>query len=71
MGGLLARNGKILPGYPKVQIFDRTQELEQLLTIAMDLEKAICGLWSDLSKNANGNIYERNTIFSERTKGLF
>jgi len=42
MGGLLARNGKILPGYPKVQIFDRTQELEQLLTIAMDLEK---GAW--------------------------
>jgi len=42
MGGLLARNGKFLPGYPKVQIFDKTQELEQLLTQAMDLEK---GAW--------------------------
>ena len=42
MGGLLARNGKILTGYPKVQIFDRAQEFEQLLTQAMDLEK---GAW--------------------------
>jgi rubrerythrin/rhodanese-related sulfurtransferase len=42
MGGLLARNGRILPGYPKVQIFDRNLELEQLLTAAMDLEK---GAW--------------------------
>ena len=42
MGGLLAHNGKILSGYPKVQIFDRAQELEQLLTEAMDLEK---GAW--------------------------
>ncbi len=42
MGGLLVRNGKILPGYPKIQIFDRAQELEQLLTAAMDLEK---GAW--------------------------
>jgi rubrerythrin/rhodanese-related sulfurtransferase len=42
MGGLLARNGRILPGYPKVQIFDRALELEQLLTAAMDLEK---GAW--------------------------
>ena len=42
MGGLLARNGTILPGYPKVQIFDKAQELSQLLTVAMDLEK---GAW--------------------------
>jgi rubrerythrin len=42
MGGLLARNGRILTGYPKVQIFDRAQELGQLLTTAMDLEK---GAW--------------------------
>jgi rubrerythrin/rhodanese-related sulfurtransferase len=42
MGGLLARSGTILSGYPKVQIFDSAQELEQLLTIAMDLEK---GAW--------------------------
>ncbi|CAB1063619.1 hypothetical protein D1BOALGB6SA_8402 [Olavius sp. associated proteobacterium Delta 1] len=42
MGGLLARNGRILPGYPKVQIFDRARELEQLLATALDLEK---GAW--------------------------
>jgi rubrerythrin/rhodanese-related sulfurtransferase len=39
MGGILARSGKILPGYPKIHIFDRAQEPEQLLTAAMDLEK--------------------------------
>jgi rubrerythrin/rhodanese-related sulfurtransferase len=39
MGGLLVRDGRILPGYPKIQIFDRARELEQLLTAAMDLEK--------------------------------
>jgi len=42
MGGLLARSATTLQGYPKVQIFDRAQEPEQLLTIAMDLEK---GAW--------------------------
>jgi len=42
MGGLLARNGPISPGYPKVQIFDKTREPAQLLTTAMDLEK---GAW--------------------------
>ncbi|CAB1083138.1 hypothetical protein D1AOALGA4SA_10719 [Olavius algarvensis Delta 1 endosymbiont] len=42
MGGLLARTGRILPGYPKVELFDRSREPEQLLTIAMDLEK---GAW--------------------------
>jgi rubrerythrin/rhodanese-related sulfurtransferase len=42
MGGLLVRKGRILQGYPKIQIFDRALELEQLLTVAMDLEK---GAW--------------------------
>ena len=42
MGGLVVRNGTILSGYPKVQIFDKAQELEQLLITAMDLEK---GAW--------------------------
>jgi len=42
MGGLLVRNDKILPGYPKIQIFDRAREPEHLLTVAMDLEK---GAW--------------------------
>ena len=42
MGGLLAWKGKVLPDYPKVQIFNKDQNLEQLLTTAMDLEK---GAW--------------------------
>jgi rubrerythrin/rhodanese-related sulfurtransferase len=42
MGGLLVRNGRVLPGYPKIQVFERARELDQLLTAAMDLEK---GAW--------------------------
>jgi rubrerythrin/rhodanese-related sulfurtransferase len=42
MGGLLAWEGTTLPGYPKVEIFDRNQELEKLLAAAMNLEK---GAW--------------------------
>jgi rhodanese-related sulfurtransferase len=42
MGGLLAWDGTTLPGFPKVQIFDKDREPIQLLTTAMDLEK---GAW--------------------------
>ena len=42
MGGLMAWEGKILPDYPKVQIFDEDLNLEQMLATAMDLEK---GAW--------------------------
>jgi rubrerythrin/rhodanese-related sulfurtransferase len=42
MGGLIARNGAILQGYPRVQIFDTSRKPHQLLTTAMDLEK---GAW--------------------------
>jgi sulfur-carrier protein adenylyltransferase/sulfurtransferase len=42
MGGLLNWKGSTLPGYPKVRIFEKNQELGRLLTAAMDLEK---GAW--------------------------
>jgi rubrerythrin/rhodanese-related sulfurtransferase len=42
MNGLLGWEGKILPGYPRVKIFEKGENLEQLLTAAMDLEK---GAW--------------------------
>ena len=42
MGGMQAWEGKTLPGYPKVKIFDKDQTLEKLLATAMDLEK---GAW--------------------------
>lgn len=40
--GILGWKEKILPGYPRVQIFEKDQNLEQLLKTAMDLEK---GAW--------------------------
>ena len=39
MNGILAWEDKILPGYPRIQIFEKDQNLEQLLKTAMDLEK--------------------------------
>jgi rhodanese-related sulfurtransferase len=42
MGGMQAWEGKTVPGYPKVKIFDQDLSLEKLLTTAMDLEK---GAW--------------------------
>ena len=42
MGGLRAWEGKRLSGYPKIRIFDKDQNFEQLLSTAMDLEK---GAW--------------------------
>jgi rubrerythrin/rhodanese-related sulfurtransferase len=42
MDGLRAWEGKKLSGYPKVRIFDKDQNFEQLLSTAMDLEK---GAW--------------------------
>ena len=42
MNGILAWEDKILPGYPKVEIFEKDQNLELLLKTAMDLEK---GAW--------------------------
>jgi len=42
MNGILGWKEKILPGYPRVQVFEKDQDLEQLLKTAMDLEK---GAW--------------------------
>jgi rhodanese-related sulfurtransferase/rubrerythrin len=42
MGGMLAWEGKILAGYPKVRVFEKDKTLEELLATAMDLEK---GAW--------------------------
>ena len=42
MGGMLAWEGKSIPGYPKVKVFEKDQSLEEMLATAMNLEK---GAW--------------------------
>lgn len=42
MNGLQGWEDKILPGYPRVQAFEKGEDLEQLLKTAMNLEK---GAW--------------------------
>jgi rhodanese-related sulfurtransferase/rubrerythrin len=38
-GGIMAWDGKVLPGFPRVQVFDKTAGHDALLTTAMNLEK--------------------------------
>jgi rhodanese-related sulfurtransferase/rubrerythrin len=38
-GGIMAWEGKVLPDYPKVQVFDKSGSASDLLLKAMDLEK--------------------------------
>jgi rhodanese-related sulfurtransferase len=38
-GGIMAWGGRMLPDYPRVQVFDKSKGLSELLLIAMDLEK--------------------------------
>lgn len=38
-GGILAWEGRTVPDYPKVQVFDKSKSLSELLLVAMDLEK--------------------------------
>lgn len=38
-GGILAFKGRMVPDYPKVQVFDKSRNLSDLLLMAMDLEK--------------------------------
>ena len=38
-GGIMAWEGRVLPDYPKVQVFDKSRSLSDLLLVAMDLEK--------------------------------
>ena len=41
-GGIMAWDGKILPDFPKVEVFDKRKDLAELLFMSMDLEK---GAW--------------------------
>jgi len=42
INGILGWKDKLLPGYPRLQVFEKDQNLEHLLKTAMDLEK---GAW--------------------------
>jgi len=41
-GGIMAWDGKILPDFPKVEVFDKSKGFSELLFMSMDLEK---GAW--------------------------
>jgi len=39
VGGVMAWDGKMLPDFPKVEVFDKSKGLSELLFMSMDLEK--------------------------------
>jgi rubrerythrin len=38
-GGIMAWEGKTVPDYPRIQVFDKSSSLSELLLVAMELEK--------------------------------
>ena len=55
MGGLLAWEGTTLSGYPKIQLFEKIPEPENLLRAAMDLEKGAWRFYRYAIKKFNGD----------------
>jgi len=45
-GGIMAWEGITVPDYPKVQVFDTSRSLSELLLVAMDLEKGALRFYS-------------------------
>lgn len=50
-GGIMAWDGKVLPGFPRVQVFDKTAGHDALLMTAMDLEKGAFRFYGHLRDN--------------------
>ncbi len=50
-GGMLAWDGKALPDFPKIQVFDGARSLEDLLMTAMDLEKGAWRFYTHILEN--------------------
>lgn len=50
-GGIMAWDGKVLPGFPRVQVFDKTAGHDALLMTALDLEKGAFRFYGHLQDN--------------------
>lgn len=50
-GGIMAWDGKVLPGFPRVKVFDKTAGHDALLMTAMDLEKGAFRFYGHLRDN--------------------
>lgn len=51
IGGIQAWEGKQLAGFPKIQIFDKNQTIDDLLLTAMDLEKGAWRFYTHILEN--------------------
>jgi rhodanese-related sulfurtransferase/rubrerythrin len=48
-GGIMAWQDRVVPDYPKVQVFDISKSVDELLLIAMDLEKGAIRFYNYLT----------------------
>lgn len=48
-GGIMAWQDRVVPDYPKVQVFDISKSVDELLLIAMDLEKGAIRFYNYLA----------------------
>jgi rubrerythrin/rhodanese-related sulfurtransferase len=60
-GGIIAWDGRMVPDYPRVQVFDKSRSLSELLLTAMDLEKGALRFYN----------YMRDTFVSEAFSKTF
>jgi len=49
-GGIMAWEGEAVPDYPRVQVFDKSRTLPELLLVAMDLEKGALRFYDHLKE---------------------
>jgi rhodanese-related sulfurtransferase/rubrerythrin len=58
-GGIMAWEGRTVPNYPRVQVFDKARNLSELLLVAMDLEKGALRFYSHIKDRlASGPLSE-------------
>jgi len=58
-GGIMSWDGKVLPGFPRVQVFDKTAGHDALLMTSMELEKGAFRFYSHLRDNWPGASFSK------------
>ncbi len=58
-GGIMAWEGRTVPDYPRVQVFDKARNFSELLLVVMDLEKGALRFYSYIKDRlASGSLSE-------------
>lgn len=58
-GGIMAWDDRMVPDYPRVQVFDKSKSLSELLLIAMDLEKGAFLLYNYIEDRFVSELFSK------------